>query len=281
MTIYRNKDKKLSVSDKTNSTELNFVDRDISSIKLFEGYVETSWHNHETHQLLYAEKGVLRFHTENRAFLLPANHGIWIPATRAHSVDSATPTLKLWAIYLRAHQPEDEWLNELRVFPISPLAHEMIVFAGHWIKTDEMQELKSSYFETIRLLAKEWCKQTLSLELPISRDPLMQEVTSFILTNLGTGLNLVSLSERFGISQRTLIRYFQKHLGMTFGVYLQAARVAKAAELLVQPSASVTDVAYAVGYRSLSSFIQAFQKLVGQTPFEYMSGKKKRMFQNS
>lgn len=253
-----------------------FVDHDISTIKLFEGFVETSWHNHNTHQLLYAEKGVLRFRTENQAFLLPANHGVWIPAKRAHSVDSATPALKLWAIYLRALEPEDERLTQLRVFPISPLAHEMIVFAGHWIKTDGMHELKSSYFETIRLLAKEWCKEPLSLELPISSDPLMQDVTSFILNNLGARLNLAALADRFGISQRTLIRYFQKHLGMTFGVYLQAARVAKAAELLIQPSSSVTEVAYAVGYRSLSSFIQAFQKLVGQTPFEYMSGKKKR-----
>ena len=156
----------------------------------------------------------------------------------------------------------------------------MIAFAGYWIEKDRLRELKISFFETIRLLAKEWCQEALSLELPIPTDPLMQGVTDYILSNLGSGLNLTILSERFGISQRTLIRYFQKQLGMTFSVYLQVARIAKAAELLTQPTASVTDVAYAVGYRSLSSFIQAFQKLVGQTPFEYMSGKKKRFVPN-
>ncbi|MFK7803167.1 MAG: helix-turn-helix domain-containing protein [Anaerolineae bacterium] len=275
MTAYRQGDKNLSQSDSLEKSELELIDYDVLTIRFHEGVFDTSWHNHKTHQLLYAEKGVVHFRTETRTYLLPANHGVWIPAGTAHSVHSTTPTLRFWGLYFSAFEPEDDELLQLRIFPISALAHEMIVFTEQWLETDAAAELKISFFETIRLLAKEWCKETLSLELPISNDPLLMKVTEHVVNHLDEPLRLESVANRFGVSGRTLIRYFQKHLGMTFGRYLQVARIAKAAELLTQPSISVTEVAYAVGYHSPSSFTQAFQQLIGQTPYEYASGRKK------
>lgn len=265
----------MSQSDNSKITELQLLDYDVLTTHFHEGVFDTTWHNHKAHQLLYAERGVVHFRTEKRTFLLPANHGVWIPAGYAHSVHSAAPTLRYWGLYFPVHEPEDQVLLRMGIFPISPLAHEMIVFTKQWLQTGTSPALKISFFETIRLLAKEWCQETVSLELPISKDPLLAKVTDYILTHLDQPLQLNAIANQFGVSGRTLIRYFQKYLGMAFGRYLQVARIAKAAELLTQPSISVTEVAFAVGYRSPSSFTQAFQQLIGQTPYEYLSGNKR------
>ncbi|MEM7334098.1 MAG: helix-turn-helix transcriptional regulator, partial [Chloroflexota bacterium] len=66
------------------------------------------------------------------------------------------------------------------------------------------------------------------------------------------------------------LRLFKQELGMTFGSYLRVARIIRAIELLSDANTAVTDVAYSVGYRSLSSFSQTFQQLTGITPREYL-----------
>ena len=148
----------------------------------------------------------------------------------------------------------------------------MLLFTDRWSAEDDPGELEGSYYGTLRLLAKEWCSQPLPLVLPVANEPPLNDVTRYIQSNLGGPLHLESVAARYGMSSRTLMRHFRRYLGMTFGEYLRIARMVKAVELLTQPSMSVTEAAYAVGYRSLSSFIQAFRQMIGKTPYEYMKG---------
>ncbi|MEM8863494.1 MAG: helix-turn-helix transcriptional regulator, partial [Chloroflexota bacterium] len=238
------------------------------------GVFEVGWHKHLCHQLIYAESGVIHIRTENKQLLLPAHHGVWIPAECAHSLYSSSSALKICSVYFQPKQDDGYFLQAVRVFPLSTLAHEMLVYSHRWLKVGGADPLKTSFFQTLRLLVNEWCEQSLSLELPLPQEPMMIKVTEFILDRLDQSLNLDRISNQFNVSKRTLMRYFQSDLGMTFGRYVQVARIARAAELLTHPAATVTDVALAAGYRSPSSFTQAFQLLVGQTPSGYLRGRK-------
>lgn len=76
------------------------------------------------------------------------------------------------------------------------------------------------------------------------------------------------LASRFSISASYLSTLFSRHIGVTFSVYLQILRVAKA-KLLLEQGHSVTDVCYTVGFGDCSYFIKIFRKHVGQTPLCY------------
>ena len=113
-------------------------------------------------------------------------------------------------------------------------------------------------------------KQTIPLVLPTTEHELMERVTAYIGENLMQPLQLDVVAQKYGFSGRTLLRLFKDQLGMTFGTYIRVARIARAIELLTDPNATVTEVAFEVGYSSLSSFSRAFQQLTGVKPREYL-----------
>ncbi|MEM7134715.1 MAG: helix-turn-helix transcriptional regulator [Chloroflexota bacterium] len=243
------------------------------------GILDTGWHQHAEHQLIYAEGGVLYVLTSESQFLLPAYHGAWVPAYCTHKLLSPSEKTKLWLLYFQPQSDEIATLQNVRVFGISPLAREMLLYTERWSipGTKEEQEeegisrLEGSFYETIRLLATEWCEEPLSLILPVTEDGLLGEITSYILDHMEEPLNIQVVAHIHGVSGRTLMRLFRHEFGITFGTYLRIARIVKAVELLTQPHSSILDVAYSVGYNSPSSFSQAFRKLTGMAPQTYVA----------
>jgi len=59
---------------------------------------------------------------------------------------------------------------------------------------------------------------------------------------------------------------------MSFGRWRQQARLFAALEMLAQRK-SVTEVAIAVGYDSVSAFIEMFRTMLGTTPQTYFRGR--------
>jgi AraC-like DNA-binding protein len=64
-------------------------------------------------------------------------------------------------------------------------------------------------------------------------------------------------------------RAFKQHLGITFREFLLRHRIARAAGFLKNPRASVTDVAFAVGFTDLSYFARMFRRYTGSAPSQY------------
>lgn len=74
------------------------------------------------------------------------------------------------------------------------------------------------------------------------------------------------LRER-GIDPTKLRRWFKRHHGITFQAYLRAMRLNQAIGQ-IQQNNSVTNVAFDIGYESLSGFNDAFKKLTGLSPVQ-------------
>ncbi|MBV7337314.1 helix-turn-helix transcriptional regulator [Chloroflexi bacterium TSY] len=244
-----------------------------ASTYLYSGILDTGWHQHAEHQLIYAENGVLYVLTDESQFLLPAYHGAWVPARCAHKLESPSEETKLWLLYFQPREVEVAVLQNVRIFGVSPLAREMILHTERWSDEGKGNEgsnaLAQSFYETIWLLIAEWCERPLPLILSYSEDGLLGEITRYILENLENSLDIETVAQAHGISGRTLMRLFRNRLGTTFGTWLRIARIVKAVELLTTPSTSILDVAYTVGYNSPSSFSHAFRQLTGMTPQAY------------
>jgi AraC-like DNA-binding protein len=78
------------------------------------------------------------------------------------------------------------------------------------------------------------------------------------------------IAEAAGVSDVRLQEYFQATLAMSCIQYLCAYRLSRAAALLSEPGARVTEVAMSVGFETLSHFNASFRKHTGKSPTEYM-----------
>jgi transcriptional regulator GlxA family with amidase domain len=80
------------------------------------------------------------------------------------------------------------------------------------------------------------------------------------------GEALDGIAEQSGVSQRQLQRLFRRHLGMTPTQYFLKARLQRARHLLQYSTLSVTEIAIATGFASISHFTRRYTELYGRTP---------------
>ncbi|RYD24347.1 MAG: AraC family transcriptional regulator [Verrucomicrobiaceae bacterium] len=91
----------------------------------------------------------------------------------------------------------------------------------------------------------------------------------YIQNHLDGLLSLEDVASRCGVSVCYFCKIFKRATGMTFTEYLTRARVEEAKHALLRPQARITEIAYAVGFQSLSQFNRSFKRLTSQSPTEY------------
>lgn len=87
--------------------------------------------------------------------------------------------------------------------------------------------------------------------------------------HLDRHISMDELAETACMSKSTFYRYFRNEFGMTPLQYVNQQRMERAEALLCDPERTVTDVSYALGFSSVSHFIDMFKKHAGTTPKTY------------
>ena len=85
-------------------------------------------------------------------------------------------------------------------------------------------------------------------------------------------LSLESVAHEIATSRRQLQRAFAEAGGTSFSRELQRARMARAAQLLLEGSFAVQEVAAAVGYRQAAQFAKVFRRHHGVPPSSFRRG---------
>ena len=62
---------------------------------------------------------------------------------------------------------------------------------------------------------------------------------------------------------------FRKATGLDFTGYVSRVRIEKAKHMLLNPNLRVSEIAFAVGFQSLTHFNRVFKNIVGESPTEY------------
>ena len=78
-----------------------------------------------------------------------------------------------------------------------------------------------------------------------------------------------AMAEALGLSRRHLQRSLRRVTGMSPCVFLRTLRLERARQWLEQGPVRIAEVAYAVGFRSVSHFSQCFHTHYGQTPSSF------------
>ena len=82
-------------------------------------------------------------------------------------------------------------------------------------------------------------------------------------------LSLIKLAKAVNISPNYLSEKFKKVTGVNFVDYVARIRTEKARDLLEDVDLRISEIAFAVGFQSLSQFNRVFKKLLGKSPTEF------------
>ncbi|UUZ82846.1 AraC family transcriptional regulator [Paenibacillus sp. P26] len=100
----------------------------------------------------------------------------------------------------------------------------------------------------------------------LSKDRYVQKALEYIETNYSHSMSVESMADQIGLSRKYLARRFKEATGRTPQDFLVQYRISKAADLLSEPSLSVSEIAYSVGYRDPLLFSRMFKRLRGVSP---------------
>jgi len=92
---------------------------------------------------------------------------------------------------------------------------------------------------------------------------------TYIMENLQDKISLEQVAHHVSVSSFYFSKLFRQVTGMTFTEYVNRQRVEWAKRELQHTNRRVTEVAYGVGYQSLSQFNRNFLKFVGLSPTEF------------
>jgi transcriptional regulator GlxA family with amidase domain len=82
-------------------------------------------------------------------------------------------------------------------------------------------------------------------------------------------LSLSKVAKAVNSSVNHLSEKFKQVTGINFVDYVARARFDKARELLRKTKLRISEIAFAVGFQSLSQFNRVFKELAGKSPTEY------------
>ncbi|WP_434359142.1 GlxA family transcriptional regulator [Parasalinivibrio latis] len=99
-----------------------------------------------------------------------------------------------------------------------------------------------------------------------TRNPNLIEAVQLMEHNIEEPLSIPELSEHLGISDRELERLFKHYLQTTPSAYYRSLRLEQARWMLQQTSDSVTSIAVACGFASLSHFTRSYHRHFSKKP---------------
>jgi len=99
--------------------------------------------------------------------------------------------------------------------------------------------------------------------------PMITRAKEFIGKNQSDALSLGQVARAVNTSTFYFCKMFKKATGLNFTDYVSRTRIEKAKNLLLNPNLRVSEIAFEVGFQSLTHFNRVFKKIVGESPTEY------------
>ena len=116
------------------------------------------------------------------------------------------------------------------------------------------------------------CSNLLALESDPKEGTTITHARGYIRDHSDDELSLDIVAKVVNMSANYFSEKFKQATGMRFVEYVARSRVEKARNLLQNPRLRIGEVAFDVGFQSLSQFNRAFKKVTGQSPREYRAG---------
>ena len=165
-----------------------------------------------------------------------------------------------------------------------------------WGVTVDLTQLKDAYYHSRTLAPQQYTAMvklleifathisSLANEIVVQEDesepPMIRRARAYIYANQADPIDLDQVAKAMHVSTFYFCKMFKKATGLTFTDYLSRVRVEKAKTLLLNPHIRISEIAYVIGFQSLTHFNRMFRKIVGQSPTAYRESKSVRQVLN-
>ena len=159
--------------------------------------------------------------------------------------------------------------------------------AEGWGLDVDRSAMKTAYFNTRVLSAKEHeavvkllsiFAQHLSMvsnqvvvQQGNAEPPVITRAKNYIQAHQGEQLSLGQVAKAVNTSTYYFCKLFKRVTGVNFTDYVSRVRIEQAKNLLLNPNVRVGEIAYEVGFQSLTHFNRVFKRILGQSPTVYRS----------
>jgi AraC-like DNA-binding protein/ligand-binding sensor protein len=99
--------------------------------------------------------------------------------------------------------------------------------------------------------------------------PLITRAKAFIAEHQTESLRLGQVAKAVNSSPFYFCKLFKKATGLNFTDYISRIRIERSKNLLLNPNLRVSEIAFEVGFQSLTHFNRVFKQTVGQSPTSY------------
>lgn len=139
------------------------------------------------------------------------------------------------------------------------------------------QRIGSSQYESALHILEFFAKQLTAVaedmasRMDTNAPGFITRAKKYIHERIGEDISLKEVASKINTSSYYLCKQFKKATGLSYTEYVSKIRIQKAKKLLLEPEIRVSEVAFQVGFQSLTHFNRVFKKFTGHSPTEYRS----------
>ena len=180
------------------------------------------------------------------------------------------------------------YLQTGQIFPHTPTRNQFARTARQlveWGLKVDLAQAEEAYFHTRVIGPKQYEAMVrllsifaehlsmVSNQLVVQQDnaepQMIARAREFIEEHQSEDLSLSQVAKAVNCSTFYFCKMFKKTTSLHFTEYLARVRIEKAKNLLLNPNLRISEIAYEVGFQSLTHFNRVFRRLVGESPTEY------------
>jgi AraC-like DNA-binding protein/ligand-binding sensor protein len=135
---------------------------------------------------------------------------------------------------------------------VSPKEHESIV------------KLLSIFAQHLAMVSNQ-----IFIQQENAEPPVMTKARAYIHEHQTEEIKLGQVAKAVNMSSFYFCKTFKNISGINFTDYVARLRIEKSKNLLLNPNLRVSEIAFEVGFQSLTHFNRVFKKILGQSPTDY------------
>jgi AraC-like DNA-binding protein len=225
-------------------------------------------HMHRRCQLLYAEGGAVLVSTNQGAWVMPPQRGLWIPAGVSHEVQMLG-VVSTRSLYIEpgaaAGMPHHCQVVEISSF-MRGLLHEAVDLPAEYETEGRAGALMTLILHEITRLP------ALPLSIPFPTHEALARRCRAFLEKPTPHETIDEWAKATAMSRRSFTRLFKRETGLSFALWRQQACLVAALPRLAAGE-PVTGVAVDLGYDNPAAFTAMFKRALGSSPREYLKKK--------
>ncbi|HUB86561.1 MAG TPA: helix-turn-helix domain-containing protein [Verrucomicrobiae bacterium] len=156
---------------------------------------------------------------------------------------------------------------------------------AEWGVKTNLNQLRDAYFDTRVLSARQhesvvklltifaehlsMVSNQILVQQQNAEPPLIVRAKQYITEHQTEEITLAQVAKSVHTSKFYFCKMFRRATGINFTDYLSRVRTERAKNLLLNPNLRVSEIAYEVGFQSLTHFNRVFKRILGRSPSDY------------